>query len=537
MGMVNSRILFLALLVLACDGPTRPDGAIDKIEVSGPAGPIPAGVPVALSIKATDAAGKNLSDRTFEWSSSDSAIATISQSGVVRGGIPGTATITASSEGKSGQISIVVVLGSPSFLTIAPANSVVYPLTFRLLTATTRDAAGNVLPTGAVTWTSSDPNRVLVQPSGTANGRHGEGGVEVTASADGLTGTTTVTLRPISTISLGDYHGCSLARDGTASCWGRNVNGELGTGSVRRDTALSPRRVSGAVKFVKLSSGGSHTCALSASGSAYCWGANADGELGDGTRTVRNSPVPVSGGLTFSDIASGKTHTCGIAGTSDVFCWGDGVTAPRRIESSVDLVSIVAGDRFTCGLDALGVAYCWGINASGELGSGSTTPSAVPAEVAGNHRFRVLSAGGPAVCGIAVDGPTWCWGRLRWTDSGDRSIPENPPGAMRFTSVSVSESHLCGITIDMRGWCIGMPGDGEMGNGVRYGFEVAGVPTLKEFVGLAGSWTNLASIATGWGSSCAVTDAGTPLCWGYWARIGTGSDLVRWLPTTQAVPE
>ena len=110
------------------------------------------------------------------------------------------------------------------------------------------------------------------------------------------------------------------------------------------------------------------------------------------------------------------------------------------------------------------------------------------------------------------------------------------PGDIRFATVSVSDSHLCGITREPVTWCIGFPGDGEVGNGIRYGIEVDGVFTLTSFVRVE-RWTNLVSIAVGWGSSCAVNEPGTPICWGYWARIGMGNDTMRWIPAEQAQPQ
>ena len=65
-----------------------------------------------------------------------------------------------------------------------------------------------------------------------------------------------------------------------------------------------------------------HACALTTSGTAYCWGYNYGGAVGDGTQTDRASPVAVAGGMTFAAIVAGQYHTCALAPTQEAYCWG-----------------------------------------------------------------------------------------------------------------------------------------------------------------------------------------------------------------------
>ena len=94
---------------------------------------------------------------------------------------------------------------------------------------------------------------------------------------------------------------------------------------------LEPLRLeASAVGFTaaRLSTGtGPHTCALDDGGSAFCWGSNRGGELGDGTTNDSEIPVPVAGDLTFSQIITGQGFqfagfTCGLATSGEVYCWG-----------------------------------------------------------------------------------------------------------------------------------------------------------------------------------------------------------------------
>ncbi len=88
--------------------------------------------------------------------------------------------------------------------------------------------------------------------------------------------------------------------------------------------STSPVPVAGGLVFISLTTGWFHTCGLSRSGTAYCWGDNVEGQLGNGSGVDSSLvPVPVSGGLTFVALSAGSLHTCGLTSTHAVYCWGD----------------------------------------------------------------------------------------------------------------------------------------------------------------------------------------------------------------------
>jgi alpha-tubulin suppressor-like RCC1 family protein len=119
-------------------------------------------------------------------------------------------------------------------------------------------------------------------------------------------------------------HTCAVGSGGLA-CWGANASGQLGDGSTIQ--SRTPRTV-GLPAVTSVAAGGQHTCAVSA-GSMRCWGANGAGQLGDGTTSQRTTPVAVStasfpAGTTPSFAAAGSTSSCAIVGLpSQMFCWGD----------------------------------------------------------------------------------------------------------------------------------------------------------------------------------------------------------------------
>src|SRR5690606_12851537 len=98
----------------------------------------------------------------------------------------------------------------------------------------------------------------------------------------------------------------------------------------------------GAEQLVQVSAGTTHTCGVSSSGSAYCWGFGQQGQLGQGLPNSSHLPVQV------------------------------------QLPEAVSLTSVSVGYNHTCGISSHGAAYCWGANTYGQLGNGSTTNSHVP---------------------------------------------------------------------------------------------------------------------------------------------------------------
>ncbi len=154
-------------------------------------------------------------------------------------------------------------------------------------------------------------------------------------------------------IAAGYRHSCAIGNDNRTYCWGENQKGQLGNGtSSPNAVTYSPQlvQVPAGVAFTSLSSGFAHSCGLTASGTAYCWGDNTGGKFGNGTETQSNVATLAAGGKLFSYISAGEALTCGV--TSG----GAGQTA--------------------------NVAFCWGDNSYGQLGDGTNNNAAAPAKIA-----------------------------------------------------------------------------------------------------------------------------------------------------------
>jgi alpha-tubulin suppressor-like RCC1 family protein len=129
-------------------------------------------------------------------------------------------------------------------------------------------------------------------------------------------------------ISAGYYHTCGVTTSGAAYCWGNNLDGQLGGVTHPATFSSTPVAVSGGLVFQAISASAgfySHTCGLTTGRAAYCWGDNDYGQLGNGTSGfyANRSIGAVLGGLVFESINAGELHTCGLTSTGAAYCWGD----------------------------------------------------------------------------------------------------------------------------------------------------------------------------------------------------------------------
>ncbi|MEI7847763.1 MAG: SBBP repeat-containing protein [Chloroflexota bacterium] len=198
----------------------------------------------------------------------------------------------------------------------------------------------------------------------------------------------------VTSVSAGDEHTCARTSAGALKCWGYNASGQLGNAT--NTSSSIPVNVSGMTTLsTAVSVGGSQTCGLNTSGLFKCWGYNLDGELGNGSLTASNIPVTVSiltGGLSIS---AGSKHTCSLISGDSPRCWGynyygqlgngtyaDKTTAITITGLTSGVTAISAGGLHTCALTSGGIK-CWGNNSSGQLGDGTNINRNTPVNVIG----------------------------------------------------------------------------------------------------------------------------------------------------------
>ena len=341
----------------------------------------------------------------------------------------------------------------------------------------------------------------------------------------------------ITTVVVATKLSCALSASGQAYCWGANGNGRLG-GATSSETCVDarfgfsnpcstrPLAVNGGLTFAMLSAENGPPCGLTASGAAYCWGL-----LGADT----TAPTPLAGGLTLAELSG----LCGVTTSGAAYCWSNFGSAPTPVPGSLTFATVSVGGAQICGVTTSEVAYCWGSNGSGQLGDGTTTDRPVPTPVAGGLRFAALSAGWAWTCGVTTDGAAYCWGGSAYGALGNGTntnqlVPTRVVGELTFASLSAGDGHTCGVTVSGPAYCWGYNAYGQLGDGTTTDRLV---PTQvvggHAFVGVSA-----AQIVPFFGHTCGVTTSGTVYCWGdnFGGELGDGTTTQRLVPTAVAFP-
>ncbi len=366
------------------------------------------------------------------------------------------------------------------------------------------DQGGNALQGVAVTWAvtagggSIAPTNTTTDVSGLARARltlgPAVGGNSATATVNGVasvsftaTGTTggggeppppgTLAFR---TIDAGSYHTCAITRTELAYCWGFNQDGELGNGSTTMST--QPVATAGGLNFRQVSGGKYHSCGVTFSGEGYCWGSNLEGQLGREVEVQSETPVLNSRAITFGSISVGRAHSCGLNLIGDAFCWGSniggqlGYATQHTSSDTAGFVRttqifhrIASGGFHNCALNGTGQAYCWGFNDQGQLGNG-TTVTVFP--------------------DTAAAAPPWV-------------LPVS--GAIAFDSITAGYKHTCALTPAGAAYCWGENSWGQLGDGTTTRSLVP--------VAVAGGLT-FRSLSAGFYHTCGVLTTGEAHCWG-----------------------
>jgi alpha-tubulin suppressor-like RCC1 family protein len=298
-------------------------------------------------------------------------------------------------------------------------------------------------------------------------------------------------------VSAAEQHACALRATGQVLCWGANDTGMLGIGSSSPTPRPTAEPVTGIADGVQITARGFHTCVRTRSGTVMCWGANGNGQLGDGTTMARSTPVIVRG---ISDAifigAGGTTHTCAIEMGGAAVCWGDnaygeigdGTRTDRLLPTRVvvppsGVVQITGGsgggahcgtaltlsEPFTCVRTATNNIWCWGDNTCYQLGDNTIASSPSPLMVSGLNDASGLAGRGSLACVIRAGGFVWCWGangngQLGTTGTA-RASPGVVPGVSNAVEVAAGNSFACARDAMGRVFCWGANVSGQLGTG------------------------------------------------------------------------
>ena len=285
-----------------------------------------------------------------------------------------------------------------------------------------------------------------------------------------------------------------------------------------------------------------HSCAVKGDGTAWCWGDNAAGQLGDATTLERTVPAQVVNLDQVTSISAGRyEHSCAVRADGTVWCWGRNDRGqlgnatkvsedrPVQVQGLTDATAVCAGSYHSCALKQDATVWCWGSDLEGQLGDGqdnevcspgecSTTP--VPAE--SMIGVDAIACGDTHTCALKHQGTVWCWGnnvsgQLGVGDVGGRKTPDLVVGITDGTAIGAGYFHSCAVRADGTLWCWGANDAGQLGTGTSEALETAPV----QIMGIA----EAVSVGLGMEHSCSVLSDGAVWCWGEDAsgQLGNGA--------------
>ncbi|MBL8923948.1 MAG: hypothetical protein JNJ54_34145, partial [Myxococcaceae bacterium] len=355
-------------------------------------------------------------------------------------------------------------------------------------------------------------------------------------------------------IAAGDDFACALLGSGQVTCWGDNDNRQLGAGGTGTTDSEVPSVVVGVAQAIDLTLGGDFACALISGGGLLCWGDNDNGQIGvGGTSTTDVSVGTAPVGLpALTEVSAGGDHVCGITGPpGNLWCWGDNANGQLGDNSTIDrrtpqvvtglasVTGVAGGTRHTCVTQQAGTAQCWGLNINGQLGDGTTANRLTPGLVQQlPSAVTVIETGNVSTCVLSSSGARRCWGldeegQLGLGTARGLLVPTQvslpPVVSVDGSTPEFRRGHACARFANNDLSCWGENDVGQLGDGT-----VIARPAPVAVSSLAGQ---VADVAVGRASTCAVLLNGQVHCWGRNAEgeLGDGSQVERPSPAAVSI--
>ena len=364
-------------------------------------------------------------------------------------------------------------------------------------------------------------------------------------------------------VAAGDTHTCVRLTNNAIKCWGDGGTGQTGYGNNDQLDSAPAAQVSVAFSSLGISTGSSHTCALSSGGIGKCWGHGSNGKLGLGNTSPLNAPsataINFGSGRTATSVVGGISSTCAVLDNGRVKCWGlnnnnnklgysgsltqltspgangAGAATPNGADATGEITGVTAvavGYTHTCVITG-GAVKCWGANDTAQLGvTTETAASAVASSPAtpslGGGTAVAIVASDRFTCALMSGGSVMCWGLNTYGQLGmshTNNIPSTTPAysiaavdlgtGLTATAVSTGKNHTCAVlnTGGVKCWGFGAGGrlglnnEDNVGDTAEAGHPVSSVSPIS----LGGS---AISVAAGAEHSCAVLSDNSVKCWG-----------------------
>jgi len=406
----------------------------------------------------------------------------------------------------------------------------------------------------------------------------------VQAQVTGASTTAAVTLATLpasidtAEIAGGDNHSLTLKTDGTVWAWGYNNAGQLGDGTTVQKLVPTQVKGVGGVGYItnisQIAAGSSHSVAIKTDGTLWAWGANNNGQLGDGTVTLRNTPVQVKdvGGVGYISgvvqVVAGYDYTVAVKADGTVWAWGlnnqgqlgNGTTVststPVQVKDVGGVgylagVTVVSIDFYhSLALKTDGTVWAWGLGSNGQLGNNTTVSTTTPVQVKGVGGVGYLTdvsqitAGGNNSIALKTDGTVWAWGYNINGSLGDgTTVQRNAPVQVKgvdgvgyltgVTKITADYNYAIALKGDGTVWAWGLNSSGQLGNGTTVSTST---PIQVKDVGGVGYLGGIVKIAINNNHSLALKSDGTITAWGYnsYGQLGIDSAGVNQLVPMQA---
>jgi alpha-tubulin suppressor-like RCC1 family protein len=330
--------------------------------------------------------------------------------------------------------------------------------------------------------------------------------------------------------------------------WGYNTCGQLGDNTITNKS--SPVSVVGGfLDWCQISAGSCRTSlGVRRNGTAWAWGQNNCGQLGDNTTVSRSSPVSVIGGFTdWCQVSAGCLHSLGVRQSGTAWAWGrnnygqlgDNATATRSSPVSVvggftDWCQISAGYTQSLGIRQNGTAWAWGGALCGQLGDNTTISKSSPVSVVGGFTdWCQISAGPSFSLAVRTNGTAWAWGDGgvgRLGNNNSFSAQQSPVsvigGFTDWCRVSAGGAFSLAVRQNGTAWAWGFNSNGQLGDNTT--------AAKSSPVSVVGGFTDWCQISAGNSHSLAVRQNGTAWAWGYNGNggLGTNSTVSRSSPVS-----
>jgi hypothetical protein len=391
---------------------------------------------------------------------------------------------------------------------------------------------------------------------------------------------------PSGRLAVGSAFTCAVRNAGTVSCWGDGIHAAAGDGGAWEVPVPTP--VVGLDEVVSVAAGSRHACALRKDASVWCWGLNFWGQLGNGQNAAdyagpdwfEPKAVAVQGLPPVRSVAAGNVTTCAVTMTGTLWCWGyvacgqggDGTPltecdvtpeqmpsakgmalVPKQVPGLTDVQEVAVGHAHVCALSATGIVKCWGHNGQGQIGNGKVGQDYASYAAAGEPKpvtlqglppAAALFAGDEGMCVRTLADDVWCWANtdgLMLYNFDVFQLPTQPKYTpmpqsywrMSYRFASYETPAACGVQVGGNVLCVGSASSGKIGDVSGNSNGWVEVATPMPLPGPA------REVGLGYAHGCARLATGAVWCWGTnkWGQLGTGDFKDSAVPVaTQFVP-